>query len=382
MQFVAEVDIGSMLVTTPERTRLAAGDIVRWSCAADVVRAEPGPGYDDYLRVRGITHRCSIWSSPTVIGRHAPPAPIAGIDALRTAMRRKADALYTEPDASMLMGLLVGQTDGLTRDLKDAFRQTGTSHILAVSGYNVTQLVTLMTFLLAVGGLARRQAAVATAGVVAAFTILAGAEASVVRAACMGCAGLAARLYRRRYGGVIALLAAAAVMVAVNPLVLAHDAGFQLSFVAVMGLQAFGKPFETFFAWMPSAVGFRRMAAETSAATLATLPLTLYAFGMLPPTAILVNLAVLPLIPVIMVVGAVSLLIAIPADALGLLLALVVSGIVRFILLVIRVAAERFPAHAVPLPAWGLAAGYACVIALWVAVHRPKPAHLRATPSV
>lgn len=368
---------GRFLVTTQDRMDVFAGDIVEWSCAGDEVRAEPGPGYDDYLRVRGIAYRCSVRFAPKIVGHQALSPPAAAMDALRRAVRSKADALYPEPDASMLMGLLIGQTDGLTRDLKDAFRETGTSHILAVSGYNVTQLVALMTFLLAAGGLARRRATIATAGIVVAFTILAGADASVVRAACMGCTALVARLYRRRYGGVIALLAAAAAMAAVNPLVLAHDAGFQLSFLAVMGLQAFGKPLERFFAWMPEVAGFRRMAAETSAATLATLPLTLYAFGMLPPMAFIVNLLVLPCIPVVMVVGAVSLLIGIPMDALGFLPALSASFLIRYALVVIRAAALWQPAFAVRIPAWGLVIGYACVVALWRAVHRPKPTYLR-----
>jgi competence protein ComEC len=369
---------GPFLVTAQnERTAIALGDIVQWTCAADVVTPQPGPGYDDYLQVRGITRWCSVPFPPRVIGHIAPPMLVAVMDALRRGMRRKVHVLYPEPDGSMLMGLLVGETDGLTKEVKNAFRQTGTSHILAVSGYNVTQLMSLVTFLLALAGLPRQRAAVACAGVVIAFTVLAGAEASVVRAACMGCTGLLARLYRRRYGGTIATLAAAALMTFVNPFVLAHDAGFQLSFLAVIGLQTFGKPFERFFAWMPEVAGLRRMAAETSAATIATLPLTIYAFGMFPPMALFVNLIVLPFIPFAMIIGAVSLLLAIPTAALGALPAIVTSFLIRGVLTVIRGFAAWQPAFVVTMPAWGLAAGYACIIALWKVVHRPKPAYLR-----
>jgi competence protein ComEC len=368
------VDVGGkFLISTRETMEVRLGDVVAWSCAAQTVAPEPGPGYDDYLRVRGIAYRCTSHVAPVVVGHRPPPVSARSIDALRGAVRDRAQALYPEPESSMLMGLLVGETDGLAADLTEAFRQTGTSHILAVSGYNITQLVELVSVLLAYAGLARRRAAVATAGVVAAFTLLAGAEASVVRAACMGCAGLAARLYRRRYVGTIALLAAAAVMVAANPLVLAHDAGFQLSFLAVTGLQWFGKPFERFFGWIPEAGGVRRMAAETSAATVATLPLTLYAFGMFPPTAFVVNLLVLPFIPVVMLAGASSLL-AGPAPALA------VSVIIQAQLAVIRAAAAWQPAFDARIAAWGLAAGYGLVAGAAFLLRRPRPAHLRKAP--
>lgn len=289
----------------PDAAVPAYGDRIAFRCAPEPVAREKG-GYHAYLFARRVAWTCR--ASFVKIGANEA-GPIGGaIHAFRARMFRTATDLYHEPYASMVLGLLIGAEEGLPRELSDAFRDSGTSHILAVSGSNVVQLVRLMILMLGVLRIRKRSAAAATAGTIAAFAVLVGDDASVVRAAIMGCVMVLASALERRYSGSVALPLAAALMLLTEPLSLRHDLGFALSFAAVIGLHTLASPASVLLGRVIPLEGVARTLGETSAATIATLPIILIAFGRVPVLGLLANVIILPVIPFIMLLGATSLL--------------------------------------------------------------------------
>lgn len=341
------------------------GDRFRWSC-----RPTPLDGVrsDAAIFLRGIGWRCRPRSVPERVdfsGRGLARVAAAAKGKLRDAI----GGLVPEPSASLLLGLLVGDRDGLPRDVADAFRRTGTAHVLAVSGYNVSRLVGAFVVLFALGGIARRRASAGIAVGIIAFAAFVGAEASVVRAAVMGCAGVLATALGRRYHGTNAFMLAAAVMLAFQPLLLRHDAGFRLSFAAVAGLHAFGPPLSRRLKFLPEFVGIRSSCAETLGATLMTLPLVLRDFGVLPPFGPLTNVIVAPLVPLAMAAGFVTLACSF-LTPLALVPAFVATVLLRLLVAVVTTSARLFPVVEARVGTATMVLLYAWILLLWFALHR------------
>jgi competence protein ComEC len=224
--------------------------------------------------------------------------------ALRYAARDAVITAVPQPAAGYIVGILVGDEADIDPSLQKSFSLTGTSHILAISGYNITIVAgALMAALVPFGR--RRAYGFAVAGV-SIFTVLVGAAPSVIRAAIMGILALTARQLGRQQSVGTAVLFSAALMCLFNPLVLRWDAGFQLSFMAVLGivyLEPLVRPAgERLVRWKPMADA----ASTTFAAQVMVFPLILFQFGTLSPYALPVNLLVLPLVPVAMALGGIT----------------------------------------------------------------------------
>ncbi len=142
----------------------------------------------------------------------------------------------SEPEAGLAKGLLLGGSTYLPSSLQDAFTRIGLSHMIAVSGYNITIIAQLLLALGLLLGLWRRQAiSFALIGIVL-FIIMIGLPASAVRAGAMASIVFIALQLGRLAQPVNALLFAGAVMLLFHPLLLRYDLGFQLSFLATLAL--------------------------------------------------------------------------------------------------------------------------------------------------
>lgn len=217
----------------------------------------------------------------------------AGIDALTRAL--------PEPQASLAAGLILGGKQGLGATLLDDFIASGLVHIVVLSGYNV--MIVAEFVLRAFGFLPKRRAALLGTLTIAAFVLAAGAGAASVRAGIMAGVAVFGRATGRTYDAFRALLLAGVLMVLISPLTLAFDPGFQLSFIATLGL-IFGAPLvERRLAFIQSAF-LREIAAATIAAQVSVLPLLLYQNGLFSLVALPANLLVLPIIPLTMLTSA------------------------------------------------------------------------------
>ncbi len=212
-------------------------------------------------------------------------------------------------EAALARGFVLGEDEAVDVATEEDFRRSGLSHLLAVSGENVTLLALLAVPLLAALGIPLRERLLWLLGLIAVYVPLAGAGPSIQRAAVMGAAGLLATLAGRRASRLYALGLALAVTLAVDPGV-ATDVGWQLSFAAVLGILLLAAPLRDALVRRFGAGGWRRALADgiavTVAATLATAPLIAFHFETLSTTTLLANVLALPAVAPAMWLGMVS----------------------------------------------------------------------------
>ncbi|HEX5430063.1 MAG TPA: ComEC/Rec2 family competence protein [Patescibacteria group bacterium] len=207
-----------------------------------------------------------------------------------------------EPQNAFLAGLLVGAKHSIPQDLTDAFAATGTSHIVAISGYNISIIIAGLAWILR--DFRRRVSSTLAVLIIVGFVILSGATASVVRAAIVGVLALLAVNLGRRFAITNALVLTAAIMIFINPKLLLFDVGFQLSFLALMGIVYLEPLLVKYFRSVPRVISGYLLA--TLSAQIFTLPILLYNFGQLSLVAPLTNVLVLPLVPLTMLAGFVT----------------------------------------------------------------------------
>lgn len=223
---------------------------------------------------------------------------LAGLLKAKSYLSRSLQRVIPEPETGFALGILLGQQAAVGESVQESFRASGTMHVMAVSGYNITIVASLLIGATKWAG-RRWSFFLALLGIVS-FVLITGASASVVRAALMGGLVLLAGQVGRVSSVRNILLAAAVAMVAINPLVLRYDIGFQLSFLAVIGLVYVSPHLEKFLAKVPRAFMLRESLSATLSANIMTVPVTLVYFGQISPLAPLVNIILLPSIPLAM----------------------------------------------------------------------------------
>jgi competence protein ComEC len=225
----------------------------------------------------------------------------ARLAGLRLAISSSIASSVPQPESGYLAGILVGAKGNVDATVKDQFARTGTSHILAISGYNITIVASVLMMLLAPLG-RRRSYWWAVAGIVL-FTIMVGAGASVVRAAIMGVMALTAQRLGRANDAGTAMAATAAGMCWFNPFLLRWDIGFQLSFLAFAGIVYVEPLLRSSIEKLIPIKSLASIIATTLAAQVLVLPLLLFDFGQLAVYTLPVNVLVLPFVPLAMALG-------------------------------------------------------------------------------
>jgi len=195
--------------------------------------------YREYLARRGIGSLVQYPEVSVESSGHGN-AVVATIIDVREDLEASLEGALPQPEASLSAGILLGSRQSLPADLRSDMDATGTSHLVAVSGQNITILAAAVLAALS-WLIGRRSACWAALGAIVAYAAFVGAEPSVVRAAIMGAVFIFSIAFGRQNSGWVALLLAAALMTAHDPRVV-HEVSFQLSFAAVLGLVTLSSP--------------------------------------------------------------------------------------------------------------------------------------------
>lgn len=260
-------------------------------------------------------------------------------DRWRVVIIRQVDDVFDPPVSAWVAGLLLGADDGFSQKWKEAFRRTGTSHLTAVSGYNVGLVMMMVQSALMKLPFRRGIRLCLAAVAIAAFVALTGAPGSVLRAAVMIGAIEIGRYVGRPVKPLRALLLAAVLIGFFSPRSLVADRGFQLSLMAAFGLATIAPAFEASLpkSWPRAPVEW---VSQTLAASLATAPLIAMMSGTYSLVSLPANVAVAAFIPILMVSGALLVLVSLLSLPLAAMLALVTRGLFMLPLSVIRVMAS------------------------------------------
>ncbi|MCX6813948.1 MAG: ComEC/Rec2 family competence protein [Candidatus Azambacteria bacterium] len=302
-QYVLESEVlGRVLIKTNLYPEYFYGDILKLNGKAETPENFSEFDYQNYLAKDNI-FLVSKYPEITIVERPANKDFYGHLLSIKKSFIDTINKIIFEPQASFLAALLVGAKRTLPPDLVDAFNRTGTSHIVAISGYNISIVSVMLLNFLGYLLLPRRLIFWFVGIGLILFTLIAGAGASVVRAAIMGGLLILARREGRSYQITNAIIFAGAVMLFFNPYLLRYDAGFQLSFLATLGLVYLAPHFNKWFSRLPNFLSFRANLAATLSAQIMTLPVILFGFGRFSLIAILANVLVLPVVPLTMFFG-------------------------------------------------------------------------------
>lgn len=292
-----------ILYRAPLLLRTLPGDSLSLTC--DLSRPknfDPSFDYRSYLAGQGVGYVCEEATLDPVVGARVSWWR-GTLGKFRLSVMETLRRALPEPEAGLSLGLVLGGNDFLSREQKDMFARTGLSHIVAVSGFNLTVLIQAALLIGLLFGLARRHALLFALLFIGLFLLLVGAPSSGIRAALMALATFGAYMVGRLSASLSALLLAAVMMLLFQPLLLRYDVGFQLSVLATLALIAGGPYFELFLPLERLAGKILAIPLYTILVELFTLPLLLGTFGQASFIAPLANLAVLPVVPVAMLLS-------------------------------------------------------------------------------
>jgi competence protein ComEC len=299
-----------ILIFTDKYSEYSYGDKFKLECNLEIPKNKEDSRFDykTYLAKDEIFYLCQ---KPRI-------EKIAGVNKktfygfllnIRKSMSTKIGRLVPYPEFGLLEGLLLGGSAGLPKKLQTDFSRTGTTHIVAVSGYNVTIVAEYLMIACIFFGLWRGQAFWAALLGIFLFIFLVGFPPSAVRAGVMGGLILWAVKEGRLGNSENAILFAASVMLIFNPMLLRFDIGFQLSFLATLGIIYVYPFFNNFLVKKQKHLGFAwEILFLTLAAQIFVLPVILYNFENLSVISPLANVLVLPIIPLTMLLGFLTLI--------------------------------------------------------------------------
>jgi len=249
---------------------------------------------------------------------------------LKVKMQDSIKSNYSPPGSFIIEGVILGNDKNMSQDLKDKFNSAGLSHITAVSGSNIFIMVSIIMPILLFFGFFRQKALYLTLIFVWVYVVLVGLPASAVRAAIMASIFLLSKIIGRQNNGSRTIIIAATIMVFQNPLVLFYDIGFQLSFLASMGIIHLKPIIDNAFYYLLKKRKniiklFKKIKMKnlidifstTLVAQIFTLPIIIYDFQTISLVALITNLLLLPIISLLTFMGLFSVILGIFSRFLG-----------------------------------------------------------------
>ncbi len=308
---------GKVLVTTWRYPEYKYGDKLKIAGELKTPAVFEDFNYKDYLKKEGI-YSVMYWPKIEIISENQGNFIFAKILSFKNKLRESIYSSLSPPQSSILGAMILGDKSRMSYELKEKLNIAGVRHVTAVSGMHVVILSGVLMSLLLALGLWRGQAFYISIILIFLFIVMTGFQASGIRAGIMGGFFLLGQKIGRKSVSSRAIVIAAAVMLAINPQLLLSDVGFQLSFLAAIGIIYLAPIFKDKLRFVPKRFNnLKEIIAMTFAAQIFTLPILIYNFGRISLVAPLTNLLIIPVVYWIMIFGFIFGLIGIIWQALG-----------------------------------------------------------------
>lgn len=265
-----------------------------------------------------------------------------------------------EPSAGFINGLLIGEKHGISKEWYGMFTAVGLTHVIVLSGYNLTVLFAWIRVIL-------RRTSFIMQNIFGAFSVIilvlvSGAEAPSVRAGILVLiVALSASFFRQKDTPYF-LSATVLIMLAWNPFYLLYDVSFQLSVAATFGLVYIAPIIEMYLSHIPKV--FSELIRDTTSAQLAVLPLQLFYFGSISSISLFANVVVLPFIPLLMFLGVLVLATSF-VPSIAVIIGTVVGIISDFVLFIVKEMSSIANPVSFPIHIVGLSIAYLFLI-IWI----------------
>lgn len=302
--------VGKVLIYHKNERPLLPGEIIWVQKSPERIPPPQFPDefdYSAYLSRKDIHFRQFIGSNFSVVDTTLQGSAAYWLEKTRKSLVEIIeDKIDDRSSQQIAAALLLGQKDNLDREIRNAYAETGTMHILAVSGLHVGIIYAILLFPLKGIRLSRRGKKVyliVVVFIIWGYAILTGFSPSVVRAATIFSLLTLGQLRERRPSSWNLLAFSAMIMVVIDPGVI-FDVGFQLSYLAVGGILLL-QPLILRW-WLPPHKVLEyiwQITAVSIAAQLATFPLSILYFHIFPSYFLVANLVIIPLSFVVMNVG-------------------------------------------------------------------------------
>jgi competence protein ComEC len=297
-----------VLITSNLDDEFQYGDIIKFSGVlkkSENFITDTGKEFDyiNYLRKDGILYTMS-YPSVDIVSRDNGNKVQSFLFFIKEKFLEKMNFAISSPESLLMGGLILGEKSSFSQELRTSFVNTGTIHIVALSGYNVTIVAEWIMKLFAQIPFMPLNFSIGT-GIFAIilFILMTGASSTAIRAGIMATLALVARATGRNYDVARALILAGVFMVILNPFLLAFDVSFQLSFIATVAVIFLAPRIEKYFLWVPEFFQLRDIVSVTTAAYVFVFPFILYKMGNFSVVALPANVLILPFIPFTMMLG-------------------------------------------------------------------------------
>ncbi|MEW5995035.1 MAG: ComEC/Rec2 family competence protein, partial [Candidatus Zixiibacteriota bacterium] len=340
-----------LLKISDTTTALQRGDRLEFEGRVYAIKGGTTPGgfdYRRYLELKGIYGIVYLTTLLDVrIDRGNRYGVLRQVDRLRDAIRDSFYRNLSPTAAALASGFLIGETRNIPTEIYNRFRDTGTMHLLAVSGSNVALVLLAVVFFLRPFSPSIYWRAAILLGVILVFTLLSYGEPSVVRASTMASLVILAGILQRRYDLNNIIAATALIILLINP---AHlfNIGFQLSFITAWGLIYFTPRLGRLFEPRRSRRWYRWLVFPLLISVIAqvcSMPLIALYFHRLPVISVVANLVIVPLVS-LSVIGIIGLL---ACDLILPLLGAFAGSLLDVLLRLIAVLLELFGGEHMPV---------------------------------
>lgn len=290
--------VNNVLITTNRYPEYKYGDELKISGLLKIPQAFNDFNYKDYLKKDGIT---AVMDFPKIelLGSGFGNPIKEVIFSFKNKFQKTSRTFISQPHEGFLEALAFGQESNISKEWRNKLNITGTRHIAAVSGMNITIISSMIFYFMLGAGLGKGKAFYSAVALLFFYILMIGAPASGVRAFIMASIWLLAeKTGRPSSSSSRAVFFAATFMLAQNSFLLTKDVGFQLSFLAVLGiiyLQAF---FSDWLKFVPNPKMFpiRTTISATLSAQVFTLPILIYNFGYVSLVSLIANVLIVPVL--------------------------------------------------------------------------------------
>jgi len=291
-----EIILGDVLIFADKYSFLKYGDEVRVKGTLRIAQKIDGFDYQGYLAKSG------------VVGTMAYPK-IELISSNNNALydfkeksSQKIREIMPSSVSPILEAMILGNSGKINKETRDILSKSGTSHIVAISGMHIVIFSTMIFWLLINIGLWRKQALALSIFFIFLYVFLVGCPASALRAGIMVSFLFIAEIFDRKSFNLRTLVLTATILLLFNPLLLKYDLGFQLSFLAVLGIILTSSTFNNWFSFIKWK-RVREIIAVTASAQVFSLPALIYSFGYFSLVSFFTNLLILPILSIVMILG-------------------------------------------------------------------------------
>ncbi len=290
-------EYGKILLNFATHSDIIRGSILQVKCKLKSPKKFNDFDYPKYLFMHRVNYICNVKSYELVGYDNNFLNEIASV---RRQLEGNISKMMPAPESGLANGLIFGGDDRLSEELQNSFAITGMSHIVAVSGYNVSVIVFTIIIVGIFIGFWRKQAALLSVVAVIIFVTMIGFPASGVRAAIMGTIVLFAVVFGRVVNSLNLVVISCTVMLLWSPLQIRYDVGFQLSFLAVIGILTIYPIFEKLIVIKYKVFTLTEILFLTISAQLFVLPIIIINFHIFSFSSVLTNLLILPILPLTM----------------------------------------------------------------------------------